>query len=138
MQNFKQGIQRIIMLNVLLGSVIFVNAQQASAGKLEDQFITSPPVESFSAGIREEDSSSLKFKVWFLNPQEEKVNISIRSESGNIFSKNFTDNWYAQVYDLGELEDGIYTISISKGKKNFEKKVMISSETYVVRKKLLY
>lgn len=138
MQTFLQNIKRMLFLSLVLGSAHLLKAQVASAGKLVIQYETKPSTESFRAGVTDEDSASLKFKVWFANPQEEKVVVSIRSENGFIFSKVFKDNWYAQVYDLNALEDGSYILEIASRKQRFEKRIFISTDTYTTRKKVLY
>jgi len=111
---------------------IGTGANENSEKKILVQMKVTPQTKVFMANISEEPD--LKFKVWVANPGEEKVTISIRSEEGGyFFNKRFSDAWYSQMYNFSGVEDGIYTIEISKGKECFRKKIVIATDTYTMR-----
>ena len=93
--------------------------------------------QSFMANVS--DDSAMKFRIWFANPEKAKVTISIQSETGNYpFSKRVSDAWYAQTFDFTGVEDHIYSIEIAKVKGRFREKILISTNTYTMRRTKVY
>ena len=119
-------------------SVNSVSTEEIPREKVFVQMKISPHTKIFMANVNPTDSV-MKFRIWVANPEEAKVTISIKSEnSGYYFSKRLSDAWYAQTYDFSNVEDGIYTIEIEKGKETFRKNILISTENYTVRKTNVY
>ena len=105
--------------------------------KLFVQMKVTPQTKLFTANVSEEPD--LKFKVWIANPDEEKVTISIRSEEGGYyFNKTLSDAWYSQLYNFSNVDDGVYTIEISKGRECIRKKIVIATDTYTMRTGKVY
>jgi hypothetical protein len=107
----------------------------------ENKIMTEPastPVNSsFQAGVIDEGISSLKFKVWFSNPTREKVNLQIESEMGILFSRQYTEAWYGQIYDLSQLEDGVYYFVFEKGREQIKRRVVIRTNVETTRTKVV-
>ena len=130
----------LVILILAANSVIAqssVNSNVHPAEKLFVQLKVTPKTQSFMANVSED--STMKFRVWFANPEKAKVTVSIQSETGNYsFSKNISDAWYAQTFDFTGVEDGIYTIEIAKGKERFGKKILIATDSYTMRTTKVY
>lgn len=90
--------------------------------------------------ISQSDSSDLKFRVYILNPEEQKVTIYIRSKTlGTLFAKTlavgeFSNHEYANLYNMNELEDGQYSIEVVAGKDLIHKDILINTTTRIDRK----
>ena len=97
----------------------------------------SDPVQ---VSISQSDSSDLKFRVYIINPEEQKVTIYIRSKAlGTLFTKTltegeFSNHEYANLYNMNELEDGQYSIEVVAGKDSIRKEIVINTTTRIDRK----
>ncbi|MDB5199200.1 MAG: hypothetical protein JWO92_1163 [Chitinophagaceae bacterium] len=112
-------------------------ANESFPKKLSVAMKVVPQTKVFMTNVTEEQG--LKVKVWFANPDESKVTISIKSqEGGYFFSKRLSDAWYSQTYNFSGVEDGIYTIEIAKGKECFRKNILIATDTYTMRTGRVY
>jgi len=114
-----------------------INSNVHPAEKLFVQLKVTPQTQSIMANVSKD--SAMKFRIWFANPETAKITISIQSETGQYsFNKIISDAWYGQTYDFTGLEDGIYTLEIAKGKDHFRKKILISTDTYTMRRTKVY
>lgn len=130
----------IIATNAVMAqmSVNIVSANENPKEKIFVQLKITPQAQSFQANVSK-DSAAMKFKVQIANPEEARVVISIKSENGGYyFSKRLSDAWYAQTYDFSNVEDGLYTIEIEKGKNTFRKSILITTKSYSVRTSNVY
>jgi hypothetical protein len=95
---------------------------------------------SVQVTISQSDSSDLKFRIHILNPEEQKVTIYIRSRTlGTIFIKTlmdseFANHEYANLYNMNELEDGLYSIEVVAGRESIRKDILINTTTKIDRR----
>lgn len=135
----KASVRTIATASVLLASFT-LKAQVASVfnavepkQKILVDFKISPSVEGFRAGLSVIDSAENKFRLWVCNSEEKKCMISISSSTGYVWTDNFKDAYYNQVFNLASLDDGEYTVRVACGKDLFERRITISTGSYVRR-----
>jgi hypothetical protein len=85
-----------------------------------------------------EDKEGLKLTVQFQNPGGERVDISLLAASGEGMRFSVRDTAYAQVFNLSALEDGVYTLSLRKGKETVTRTIKLNTTSYTVRTKEVY
>lgn len=127
------------MASILLVSVQS-KAQMADEGTVGNErqnlavnFKNTPSIEGFRAGISIVDGNENKFRVWVYNNEEKKCTITIRNDAGFLWSSNFKNAYYNQVFNLSSVDDGEYSITVSKGRDSFERKIMVTTHSYTQR-----
>jgi hypothetical protein len=132
--------QKTFLISAALFSTYVLQAQQASNNQPVDEkqkifvdFRIAPSVKEFKAGIASVESCPHKLRLWICNGEERKCTISFSSGSGYLWTGNFRDAYYNQVFDLSLLDDGDYFIKVNNGKDVFEKKIIIATNSYVQR-----
>ena len=79
-------------------------------------------------------SDNLRFLLQIYNPSGKRVSISINHVSGlTMEGERFYGKEFAKIYNLSELEDGVYSFKVSNGKQSVIKKVNIRTETTMHR-----
>ncbi len=76
-----------------------------------------------------EDLSSHKFVLLVNNPGQRNLWITVTNSLGELFSDKVNDASYNRLFNLAEVEDGEYTINITNGSQNFEKRIAINTYT---------
>jgi hypothetical protein len=90
--------------------------------------------------ISQSDSADLRFRVYILNPEEQKITIYIKSKAfGTLLAKTltnseFSNHEYVNLYNLTELEDGQYSIEVIAGRESIRKDILINTTTRVDRR----
>jgi len=124
-----------LALVILILTANTANAQSGGKSALRGRMIQYNAIAltpSFTAKIVETDS--MKFQVMFSNPGKERVTVGAYSENGTcLYSKDLFDTQYNKYLNFANIEDGVYYISISKGKETVNQKFRISTDT--VKKK---
>ena len=136
MKTFKDLIYGIIVSMTIAGIGYTSANAQSSVWRIAG-YPSVTPSPTF-ARITESDSTSLMFRVLISNPAKERVNISVYSaDSGYLHNEDIFDLHYSKTLSFSEVEDGIYTIEISKGRETVKKRFGISTNTYTVKTKKL-
>lgn len=136
MKTFKDLIYGIIVSMTIAGIGHTSANAQSSVWRIAG-YPSVTPSPTF-ARITESDSTSLMFRVLISNPAKERVNISVYSaDSGYLHNEDIFDLHYSKTLSFSEVEDGIYTIEISKGRETVKKRFGISTNTYTVKTKKL-
>lgn len=132
-------IQLIAIASILLVSVQS-KAQMADDGIVGNEtqktvayFKITPSVPSFRADISIIDGDETKFCLRVRNSEGKKCTITIRNDGGFLWSSNFKNAYYTEVFNLSSVEDGEYSIRVSDGRNSFERKIMVSTKSYTQR-----
>ncbi len=80
-----------------------------------------------------EDNHSQKFILSIINPNAEKLNISIRSENGEGYNGSTMSSNFRKRFDMTEAQDGTYTITVTNGKNTFSRRINLATNTTVTR-----
>jgi hypothetical protein len=134
-----------VLKTLAISSAIFMSAnlqaQTASIDykevplrqKISVDFKITPSVQGFRAGVSLMDSAQNKFRLWVNNSEEKRFTVSISTANGFLWSKDYKDAYFNQVFDLSSLDDGDYFIKINCDKDNFERKIVLSTNSYTRR-----
>jgi hypothetical protein len=135
-----QILSTVIAFALLLsGSAVKAQMAMTSTGnydakeKINVNLKIAPSVKGFRAGISLMDSVQNKFRLWVSNSEERKFSVSVSGSSGNLWTNYFKDVYFNQVFDLSSLDDGEYFIRINCGNESFEKRIVLSTNSYVKR-----
>ena len=79
--------------------------------------------------VRQMDPSSMKFRVAVFNPFNKPATISICRGEDVLYIEGGVRNDYQNLFNLEQLEDGIYQIKITSGKETISKDINIHTET---------
>jgi hypothetical protein len=79
--------------------------------------------------IRQMDPSSMKFRVAVFNPFNKPATITICRGGDVLYIESGVRNDYQNLFNLDQLEDGIYQIKITNGKETISKDINIHTET---------
>jgi hypothetical protein len=71
-----------------------------------------PGNPGFSATLIPLTGESNKLRLMIGNTEQRKCTITIRSATTDLWSTHFRSPYYSQIFDLSDLDDGAYTISI--------------------------
>jgi hypothetical protein len=113
-------------------AAIRTNTPEEKERILVDLKIT-PSVPGFRAGVSVLDSLRNKLRLWVSNSEAKKFTVSILGAEGILWTRQFRDAYWNQSFDLSALDDGTYTIRMTNGKDSFERKILISSNSYTRR-----
>lgn len=83
--------------------------------------------------ISQPDRQNMKFHIAILNPAARSVTITIQRKDDLLFTETITNDRYENIYDLDQLEDGNYLITVRGGKEKFTRNISIHTETNVNR-----
>jgi hypothetical protein len=75
------------------------------------------------------DPSSMKFRVAVFNPFNKPATITICRGEDVLYVEGGVRNEYQNLFNLDQLEDGIYQIKITSGKETISKDINIHTET---------
>ena len=79
--------------------------------------------------VRQMDPSSMKFRIAVFNPFNRPATISICRGEDVLYIESGVRNDYQNLFNLEQLEDGIYQIKITSGKETISKDINIHTET---------
>ena len=87
--------------------------------------------------VRQMDPSSMKFRVAVFNPFNKPATITICKGGDVLYVEGGVRNDYQNLFNLEQLEDGIYQIKITSGKETISKDINIHTETTTDREALV-
>ena len=87
------------------------------------------PTAHIQVSVRQMDPSSMKFRVAVFNPFNKPATISIYKGEDLLYIESGVRNDYQNLFNLDQLEDGIYQIKITSGKETISKDINIHTET---------
>ena len=90
---------------------------------------TPTPTAHIQVSVRQMDPSSMKFRVAVFNPFNKPATISICKGEDVLYIESGVRNDYQNLFNLDQLEDGIYQIKITSGKETIVKDINIRTET---------
>jgi hypothetical protein len=90
---------------------------------------TPTPTAHIQVSVRQMDPSSMKFRVAVFNPFNKPATISICKGEDVLYIESGVRNDYQNLFNLDQLEDGIYQIKITSGKETISKDINIHTET---------
>ena len=96
-----------------------------------------PLAAHLEASIEQPDKDIMKFRVTLSNPTASRTVIAIRRQQDVLFSEVVRVSDYMNVYDMSQLEDGVYEFEISSGKEKFHKTIVITTITQVNRQAMV-
>jgi hypothetical protein len=79
--------------------------------------------------VRQMDPSSMKFRVAVFNPFNKPATIMICKGQDVLYIETGVRNDYQNLFNLEQLEDGVYQIKITTGKETISKDINIHTET---------
>ncbi len=80
------------------------------------------------------DNSNEKFILTVENPAGNKVRVRISKSATQLYTNLTEEPYYMKIFNMQQAEDGIYTITISDGKKRITKKLSLTSAIQMERK----
>ena len=98
---------------------------------------TPTPTAHIQVSVRQMDPSSMKFRVAVFNPFNKPATISICKGEDVLYIESGVRNDYQNLFNLDQLEDGIYQIKITSGKETISKDINIHTETTTDREALV-
>jgi hypothetical protein len=114
--------------NVIYGQQLAYNANLPSLNKLPEN-----PGIAFNNNIVHADVKTMEEKdriqLWVYNKDEKKLNISLSSETQELWAINSSDPYISRILNVSSLEDGAYAIEIKYGKTRITKNLFIHSHT---------
>jgi hypothetical protein len=90
---------------------------------------TPTPTAHVQVSVRQMDPSSMKFRVAVFNPFNKPATISICRGEDVLYIENGVRGVYQNLFNLDQLEDGVYQIKITSGKETISKEINIHTET---------
>jgi hypothetical protein len=90
---------------------------------------TPTPTAHVQVSVRQMDPSSMKFRVAVFNPFNKPATISICRGEDVLYIENGVRCVYQNLFNLDQLEDGVYQIKITSGKETISKEINIHTET---------
>ena len=141
----KHFFKKDVSVSLLVTAILFLsasqlNAQQSNVGTVPEEkqkiFVNvkiSPSSAGFRAGVARIDSAENKFRLWVTNSEERRFTVTIEGSMGFLWNRDFKDAFFDQVFDLSTSDDGNYIIKVSSEKERFEKKIVLSTNSYTRR-----
>ena len=120
---------KIAFFTVFTFITVSVSAQYLSMRE-ERPKIDKTSKNTFQVSVFQEISNLMNFKVTINNPAQELLNVTLKDQNGKIFQNDVFHRRpnYSMLLDLSQLEDGIYTLSITTNYESFGKAFSISTE----------
>ncbi len=79
------------------------------------------------------DDNSEKFILLLKNPQQHKLQLSIKGIDGNLYSFETTSALFRKRFNLAQAEDGIYFLTVTDGKHAIKRQIYLKTNTLVTR-----
>lgn len=85
--------------------------------------------ENKPAHLEVEEVGGLKFKLSLDNIQGKRADIKLVDAQGNLlYTEYASSSKYTKVFDLAELNDGVYTFTVENGNEKLTHKLEIATE----------
>lgn len=120
------GIIILMSGNIIYGQQLAFNTDRPSMDKLPGTIAFNN--NAVRAGVKTLEEKD-RIQLWVYNQEEKKLNISLTSETQELWSMNSSDPYISRVLNVTSLEDGAYVIEIKYGKTRITKHLFIQSHT---------
>lgn len=144
MKTKRSSLQKIKHPSILFAAMLIAQISLAQSSNLQTNYAIEPTKrEYFTATTKftviiTRDFDDQKFKLLVNNPTQQKLQVTVKSRLMELYYDKTTDLTYSKLFNLSNVEDGEYTISVTNGKQEFTKSITLNTITEVNRKIDIY